>query len=439
MRGRHPSMREARVDRRPTRPVVAQARDRRRGFCRAQEHSFPGVVDVPAADLGPNSPARTAGPTSFGSATSASYASKHPRAGSTPVTLTGNRCPCYPPAMIRGEIQLRCGTDPALGVSDRGSVLAWVTLACALGVGSACGGGDAGTGTRAVTGGADTANATGGVHAAGAAGAGASGAVGGAALAGAAGRVGRGGVTGGAGATGARGGAHAAGGESAGGVGGAHLPGGGEKAGGAFANGGQTTESCRTTSDCPPPAEAGEPCVSYATMCNGGVCSYIIITSPCSQSGGTGGQVGVCEDAAQDATESAIEALLSEPEYSACSEGGNARAPSEECAFQGEELLDGLARAGLCVAQLSLRTETDPVALLAAAEEAGGHLDCDLRCGYAPGVAECLHGDSTEVPWCVAGACSAQVVCPCVDGALVEPHRECDGVPDCPDGSDEDC
>lgn len=191
--------------------------------------------------------------------------------------------------------------------------------------------------------------------------------------------------------------------------------------------------------------KGGIPCVAD------GVCQPACAADP-DCAGATVADAGVdsaytCEEVGES-----LKQLLELAEYDSCSETGIARPASTECAVASQETVGelrllgyGVANSTNCRAE-SLRADADVDALLERAREVAAGTSCQQPIadvcfgGIAPGGHMCLQGHQvmTMVPWCLDGSCDIADVCSCADRIhFIGYQRECDGVPDCPDGSDE--
>jgi len=148
-----------------------------------------------------------------------------------------------------------------------------------------------------------------------------------------------------------------------------------------------------------------------------------------------------CPETQRQQVSQAISQLLQKAEYSGCTESGIARSASTQCKSN-SNLAQALLKLGYCLG-LPLRSDVDEAALLAEAQRVAGGLYCPkFGCASGPPIYRCLRNSLASVSWCISGAtsagsCGMQSVCQCANGEFLPQANECDGNPDCSDGSDE--
>jgi hypothetical protein len=161
-----------------------------------------------------------------------------------------------------------------------------------------------------------------------------------------------------------------------------------------------------------------------------------------SNTGGT--RQANCPDAARQQVEALISQIVQKPEYDSCTETGIARGVSTQCRYDSalsHAVSLALSHAS-CMSWWFLRSDVNESALLAEIQQAVGDLYCpNIGCA-GPAPPFCLRGQSTGTVWCVSsgsssGNCDYQEICQCANGQLLPRQYECDGNPDCSDGSDE--
>lgn len=158
-----------------------------------------------------------------------------------------------------------------------------------------------------------------------------------------------------------------------------------------------------------------------------------------------GGPPENCPEALRQQVATQIATIVQKPAYDGCSETGVARPASSECRYvsYSSSLATQLRLLGYCLWG-AVRSDIDEAALLAEARGVAGDLYCPKHpCAAVEMTYPCLRpsGNSSSVPWCGSQSlptnCSTQMVCSCENGDQVHPSKQCNGVADCADGSDE--